>query len=72
MNTDAKSFARLSREIHALLAYWNREGVVDHEVALCCTRIEAAWHALPNACRCDPPGSGEEWCTGHCFARQEE
>ena len=17
-------------------------------------------------CECDPPGSGEEWCTGHC------
>lgn len=22
-------------------------------------------------CRCWPPGSGEEWCTGHCLAREQ-
>lgn len=22
------------------------------------------------ACQCDPPGSGEEFCTGHCFGPQ--
>jgi len=22
-------------------------------------------------CKCDPPGSGEEYCTGHCFLNEE-
>lgn len=22
-------------------------------------------------CQCDPPGSGEEYCTGHCYLRAE-
>ena len=25
----------------------------------------------PAECTCDPPGSGEEHCTGHCFLRAE-
>jgi hypothetical protein len=25
----------------------------------------------PPECACDPPGSGEEHCTGHCFLRAE-
>ena len=23
-------------------------------------------------CHCDPPGSGEEWCTGTCYARSAQ
>lgn len=25
------------------------------------------YHALQTPCRCDPPGSGEEWCNGACL-----
>jgi len=35
------------------------------------------WHAAvaeglaERGCHCDPPGSGEEHCTGHCLLRRE-
>jgi hypothetical protein len=67
--------AALSRAIATLLTYWHREGVDDPAFAQRLVRMEEAWEALADvdeACRCDPPGSGEEWCTGHCDARAEE
>jgi hypothetical protein len=35
--------------------------------AVLMTRI----HRLSEPCKCDPPGSGEEYCTEHCILRAE-
>lgn len=39
--------------------------LADHERAL----GEAIERYPDLGCRCDPPGSGEEHCTGHCYVR---
>lgn len=39
--------------------------LADHERAL----AEAVERYPELGCQCDPPGSGEEHCTGHCYVR---
>lgn len=36
------------------------------------TQIADLWYAMQTngGCKCDPVGSGEEYCTGHCYARE--
>ena len=64
--------ARNSRAEHALLVYWARYGVCEPEYEAFFTRLQARWRELPWQCRCDPPGSWEGYCTGHCHERGEE
>ena len=66
---DRQKYARLSCAVDVLLQYWHAEGVVDAEVDAMLVQIDRAWRALPHPCRCDPPGSGNTLCTGHCAKR---
>lgn len=48
----------------------NRDAMQDF-IAEQAQQIAALQATRGTPCRCDPPGSGEEFCTGHCFLRQE-
>lgn len=43
--------------------WWDEDGELE------ALRLER--ERLRDGCQCDPPGSGEELCTGHCVLRAE-
>lgn len=64
-----KAYAALSR------AAWHALGEMGSHPACFFLQHPGMTHLYyelivsPLACQCDPPGSREEWCTGHCLHR---
>jgi hypothetical protein len=63
---NARHLAALSREMGTLLRSWTLEGVVDDAIARRLRQSEAFWRSMQQQCRCQPPGSERDLCTGHC------
>lgn len=66
-----REVARLGRAVHAVLQAYATEGLITEGAAE--SALEEALNSLNTVyteqikqCLCDPPGSGEEWCRGHC------
>lgn len=63
--------ARLTADLEAAVTE-ARASCRDADVlALDNARLTARVGVLQVGCKCDPPGSGEEFCSGACYARAE-
>ena len=46
---------------------YRKAKVEDKDLLVACKRAVFKWEHIAATCACDPPGSGEEFCTGFCF-----
>lgn len=61
--TNAQDIGEVLTRLPDVLDAAERLPQVEARMAVLADRLELAH----KHCQCDPPGSGEEYCTGHCF-----
>lgn len=65
--TNAQDIGEVLTRLPDVLDAAERLPQVEARVAVLAERLELAH----KPCQCDPPGSGEEYCTGHCFLKAD-